>query len=95
MPSSPTGPTTIVQFGPQNITVVVEWGYPENDGGAPVDDYTVTLMGPGAVNLSTTISVQPMATFTLAHNKEYTVSIAATNCAGTGGTVSLNIPEGT
>ena len=71
------------------------WGYPQNDGGAPVDNYTVTLVGPGAVHLSTTTSIQPVATFTLAYNEEYTVSIAATNCAGTGGTVSLNISEGT
>ena len=94
LPSSPQSPTTTVQSGPQNITVVVQWGYPQNDGGAHVDKYTITLMGPGIVNLSTTTSVQPMTTFTLAYNEEYTVSIAATNCAGTGGTVSLNIPEG-
>ena len=94
LPSSPRSPTIIVQFGPDNITIVVQWGYPQNDGGAPVDNYTVTLMGPGAVNLSTTTVVQPMATFTLVNNGKYTVSIAATNCVGTGRTVSLNIPEG-
>ena len=95
LPSSPQSPTTIFQYGPHNLTVRVQWGYPQNDGGAPVDNYTVTLVGPGTVHLSTTISVQPVATFTLAYNEEYTVSIAATNCVGTGGTVSLNISEGT
>ena len=94
-PSSPQSPTTTVQYGPQNITVIVQWGYPQNDGGASVVNYTVTLVGPGAVHLSTTSSVQMMATFRLDYNEEYTVSIAATNCAGTGGTVSLNISEGT
>ena len=54
--------------------------------------YTVTLVGPGTAHLSTT-TVQPVATFTLSYNEEYTVSIAATNCAGTGGTVSLNISQ--
>ena len=93
-PSSPQSPTTTVQYGPQNITVVVQWGYPQNDGGAPVVNYTVTLVGPGPVHLSTTTSVQPVATLTLAYNEEYTVSIAATNCAGTGGIVSLNISKG-
>ena len=91
LPSSPQNPTTTVQYGPQNITVVVQWGYPQSDGGAPVDNYTVTLVGP--VLLSTT-SVKENTTFTLAYNEEYTVSIVsivATNCAGTGGTVSLNI----
>ena len=95
LPSPPQSPTTTVHNGPDNITVVVRWDYPLRDGGAPVDNYTVTLVGPGAVHLSTTTSGQPMATFILAYNEEYTVSIAATNCVGTGGTVSLNISEGT
>ena len=95
LPSPPQSPTTTVHNGPDNITVVVRWDYPLRDGGAPVDNYTVTLVGPGAAHLSTTTSGQPMATFILAYNEEYTVSIAATNCVGTGGTVSLNISEGT
>ena len=96
MPSPPQSPTTTVQYGPDNITVVVQWGYPQNDGGAPVDNYTVTVLGP-AVHLSTFIpnSVQAMAIFILDYNEEYTVSIAASNCAGTGRLVSLNISEGT
>ena len=94
LPSSPQNPTTTVQYGPQNITVVFQWGYPQSDGGAPVVNYTVTLVGPGAVHLSTT-SVKENTTFTLDYNEEYTVSIVATNCVGTGGTVSLNISEGT
>ena len=95
LPSSPQSPTSTVQYyGPQNITVVVQWGYPQNDGGAPVVNYTVTLVGPGAVHLSTSTSVQENTTFTLPYNEEYTVNIAATNCVGTGGTVSLNISEG-
>ena len=68
-------------------------GYPQSDGGAPADNYTVTLVGPGAVRLSTTTSVQPVATFTLAYNEEYTISIAAINCTGTDGTVLLNISQ--
>ena len=96
MPSPPQSPTTTVQYGSDNLTVVVQWGYPQNDGGAPVDNYTVTLLGPGAVHLSTstTTSVQAMATFILDYNEEYTVNIAATNCGGTGRLVSLNISEG-
>ena len=45
------------------------------------------------ISLLPPASVQPVATFTLAYNEEYTVSIAATNCVGTGGTVSLNISQ--
>ena len=93
LPSPPQNPVTTVHYDTQNITVVVQWSYPQSGGGAPVDNYTVTLVGPGAVRLSTTTSIQPVATFTLVYNEEYTVSIAATNCAGTGGTVSLNISQ--
>ena len=32
-----------------------------------------------------------MATFTLAYNEEYTVTIVATNSVGVGRTISLNI----
>ena len=92
LPSPPQSPnTSIVQSGPDNVTAVVQWGYPQSDGGAPVLNYTVTLADPRAVHVSITTTVQPVATFTLAYNEEYTVSIAATNCVGTGGTVSLNI----
>ena len=94
LPSPPQSPnTSTVQIGPDHITVVIQWGYPQNDGGAPVDNYTVALVDPRAVHISTTTSVQSMATFTLAYNEEYTVNIAATNCVGTGGTVSLNISQ--
>ena len=94
LPSTPQSPnTSTVQIGPNNITVLVQWSYPQSDGGAPVDNYTFTLVGPGAVHLSTTTSVQPVTTFTLAYNEKYIVSVAATNCAGTGGTVSLNISQ--
>jgi len=74
LPSPPqSSSTSTVQTGSNNITDLVQWSYLQNDGGAPVDNYTVTLVGPGAVHLSTTSSVQPVAIFTLANNEEYTV----------------------
>ena len=64
MPSPPQSlNTSTVQIGPDNITAVIQWGYPQNDGGAPVDNYTVTLVGPEAVHLSITTSVQPVAMY--------------------------------
>jgi len=83
----------MVHYGPHNITIVVQWDYPQSVGGTPVDNYTVSLIGPGAVYNSTTTSSQAVTTFILDYNEEYTVNIAATNCAGTGGAVSLNISE--
>jgi len=95
LPSLPQNPTPNVLYGPQNITIVVQWDYPQSDGGTPADNYTVSLIGPGTVHNSTTTSFQAMTIFILDYNEEYTVNIAATNCAGTGGVVSLNISEGT
>ena len=95
LPSAPQNPTATVHYGPHNITIVVQWDYPESDGGTPADNYTVSLIGPGAVHNSTTTSFQAMTTFILDYNEEYTVNIVATNCAGTGGAVSLIISEGT
>ena len=95
LPSAPQNPTPTVHYGPHNITIVVQWDYPQSDGGTPVDNYTISLIGPEAVHNSTTTSFQAMITFILDYNEEYTVNIAATNCAGTGGAVSLNISEGT
>ena len=97
LPSPPQSPNiSTIQYASQNITVVIQWGYPQYDGGSPVDNYTVILVGPGAVQLSTTItaSVHAMTTLLLDYNKEYSVNIAATNCVGTGGIVSLNILKG-
>ena len=95
LPSAPQNPTPMVHYGPHNITIVVQWDHPQSDGGTPADNYTISLIGPGAVHISTTTSFQAMTTFILDYNEEYTVNIAATNCAGTGGAVSLNISEGT
>jgi len=91
LPSAPQNPTPTVHYGPHNITIVVQWDYPQSDGGTPVDNYTVFLIGPGAVHNSTTTNFQAMTTFILDYNEEYTVNIAATNYVGTGGAVSLNI----
>ena len=95
LPSAPQNPTPMVHYGPHNITIVVQWDHPQSDGGTPADNYTISLIGPGAVHISTTTSFQAMTTFILDYNEEYTVNIAATNCAGTGGAVSLIISEGT
>ena len=95
LPSVPQKPTPNVHYGPHSITIVVQWDYPQSDRGTPVDNYTVSLIGPGSVHNSTTTSFQAMTTFILDYNEEYTVNIAGTNCAGPGGAVSLNISEGT
>jgi hypothetical protein len=40
-PSSPTAPLEITALGPHSV--MVEWGAPESDGGAPLEGYKVAV----------------------------------------------------
>ena len=40
-PTQPTAPLEIVALGPHSI--MVEWGAPESDGGAPLEGYKVAV----------------------------------------------------
>lgn len=41
MPSPPTEPLEIRSLGPNSI--IVEWGVPETDGGAPLEGYKIAI----------------------------------------------------
>ena len=41
-PTQPTAPLEIVALGPHSI--MVEWGAPESDGGAPLEGYKVSFL---------------------------------------------------
>ena len=40
-PSAPTAPLEVTSLGPQ--TIMVEWGAPESDGGAPLEGYKIAV----------------------------------------------------
>ena len=89
-PSPPQNPSYHVQhYGPHNVTVTVQWGYPEFDGGVPVDNYTIS-----GTNIMTTTSQINETTLTLPYNVRQTIEVAATNCNGTSGTAMLTYFEG-
>ena len=89
-PSSPQNPGYHVQhYGPHNVTVTVQWGYPEFDGGVPVDNYTISR-----TNIMTTSSQINETTLTLPYNARQTIEVAATNCIGTSGPATLTYFEG-
>ena len=78
LPSAPQNPGYRVQhYGPHNVTVTVQWGYPEFDGGVPVNNYTIS-----GTNIMTTTS-QINETLTLPYNARQTIKVAASNCIGT------------
>lgn len=41
VPSPPTAPLEIRSIGPN--TIIIEWGTPESDGGAPLESYTIAI----------------------------------------------------
>ena len=89
-PSPPQNPGYHVQhYGPHNVTVTVQWGYPEFDGGVPVDNYTIS-----GTNIMTTTSQINETTLTLPYNARQTIEVAATNCIGTRGPATFTYFEG-
>ena len=90
LPSAPQNPGYHVQhYGPHNVTVTVQWGYPEFDGGVPVNNYTIS-----GTNIMTTTSQINETTLTLPYNARQTIEVAATNCIGTSGMALLTYFEG-
>ena len=90
-PSPPQNPSYRVQhYGPHNVTVTVQWGYPEFDGGVPVDNYTIS----GTNIMTTTNSQINETTLTLQYNARQTIEVAATNCIGTSGSAMFTYFEG-
>ena len=78
-PFSARNPSHSVQQYHQNdVTLSVQWQPPVYDGGAPVDNYTITVT-PGG---STFITPGTSILYTLSYNVIQTVSIVATNCNG-------------
>ena len=69
--------------------LTVQWQAPQDDGGASVVNYTITV-SPGLVPLTTTAT---SAMVTIPYNVEHTASIVATNCKGSSSTVIETIPS--
>ena len=89
-PSPPQNPGYHVQhYGPHNVTVTVQWGYPEFDGGVPVYNYTIS-----GTNIMTNTSQINETTLTLPYNARQTIEVAATNCVGISGTAMFIYFEG-
>ena len=63
-----------------------------DSGGTSVDNYTITVTGP---NMQELTSNGTTATITVVYNELYTVNIRARNCAGSSGSATATILEGT
>lgn len=83
-PSPPTAPLEIRSISPNSI--IIEWGIPETDGGAPIEGYTIAIrdikktmwMEVGRVKAD----VQKLAIRDLQENHEYLIRIFARNEVG-------------
>ena len=95
----PSAPDNIISV--QSTTynsATIQWTEPSDDGGSDITRYNITISPPPSVSCSTgtcTVSGDTLQyTFTgLDHTQQYTVSVAAINCAGTGDSVMLEIPR--
>nr|CAD7423859.1 unnamed protein product [Timema monikensis] len=84
VPSPPTAPLEIRSIGPNSI--IIEWGIPESDGGAPLEGYTIAIrdirktmwMEVGRVK----VGVQKLTIKDLQENHEYLIRIYARNEVG-------------
>ncbi|KAJ4429601.1 hypothetical protein ANN_21787, partial [Periplaneta americana] len=83
-PSPPTAPLEIRSVGPNSI--IIEWGIPESDGGAPLESYTIAIrdirktmwMEVGRVKAD----IQKLNIKDLQENHEYLIRIFARNEVG-------------
>ena len=94
IPSPPLGfRHTVESSSPDDVVVSVEWDSPSNNGGADIDNYTVTI-SPEA-QLSDTVVSTTTVTATVSYNVTYMVDVVATNCAGNSAhpTYSFNVCE--
>lgn len=90
LPSPPQTPCYSVQhYGPRNVTVTVQWGYPEFDGGAPVNNYTIS-----GDSFVTTTSQINQTTLILPYSVRQNIGVTATNCDGTSETATFTYFEG-
>ena len=74
---------------PYNVTVTVQWEYPEFDGGVSVNNYTIS-----GTNIMMTTSQINETTLSLPYNARQTIEVAAANCIGTSGTIMLTYFDG-
>ncbi|XP_064404461.1 titin-like isoform X3 [Halichondria panicea] len=92
----PGPPSTIRHSTPSSlaneVSVSVQWDPPTETGGRDDLTYTVTISPPA--QLSATVLTSTSVTVTAQYNVDYTVSVVATNCAGSSTTVVYNFRIG-
>jgi len=88
VPSPPRMPSyTVQQYGRDSVMLTVQWQSPQDDGGAPVSSYNVTL-SPGSTEVTTGTSFSLSA---ISYNVAHIVSVVATNCNGSSNAVMETI----
>ncbi len=91
----PPGPPSTIRHSissssDNDISVSIQWNPPTETGGRDDLTYTVTI----SAQLSATVLTSTFVTVTAQYNVDYTVSVVATNCAGSSTTVEYNFRIG-
>ena len=88
----PSAPDTVSVQSTTYNSATIQWTVPSDNGGSDITGYNITI-SPTSVSCSTTVSGDTLQyTFTgLDHTQQYTVSVAAINCAGTGSATHVQL----
>ncbi|XP_064403084.1 uncharacterized protein LOC135348714 [Halichondria panicea] len=83
---------SVLSSSADEVRVYVQWDPPTETGGRDDLTYTVTVSSP--VQLSATVLTSTSVTVIAQYNVDYTVSVVATNCAGSSTTTDYNFTIG-
>ena len=79
-------------YGVSEYSLRVQWKPPRDDGGVRIDNYTLTLYSGHSILSQTATTDSLELTLTLNYSTNYSITIAASNCAGSS-SLSFNIAE--
>ena len=92
-PSPPLNVMSVMVYGVSEYSLRVQWKPPRDDGGVPIDNYTLSLYSDHSILSQTATTDSLELTLTLNYSTNYSITITASNCAGSS-SLSFNIAEG-
>ena len=88
-PSPPKNITTMRSIANDNVSVILEWNPPSDNGGAPITNYQLFINASEVLRSNVT-----MVTIVLDLEEDYLIQVRAINCAGESDNASLSIFTG-
>ena len=92
-PSPPLNVMSVMVYGVSEYSLRVQWKPPKDDGGVPIDNYTLSLYSDHSILSQTATTDSLELTLTLNYSTNYSIIITASNCAGSS-SLSFTTAEG-